>query len=171
MENRGGSQFLSPWKGRVMKKMTGKEGESQKIKPPRSWKDALIYIMFYKNTNHFRQSWHAIISWHKVQPPLSGHNYLLAIPMTVFFVVTSIKRPCIKTLIHLFWLYFKNTMKENTVGDRSWSVCAWNGSHNYQATVSLHFDLFCFLFACIFVTCPCPDHHFKCSPLKQHSEE
>ena len=32
----------------------------------------------------------------------------------------------------------------------SWLGC--NGSHNYQVTVSLHFILFCFLFACIFVT-------------------
>ena len=31
----------------------------------------------------------------------------------------------------------------------SWLGC--NGSHNYQVTVSLHFVLFCFLFACIFV--------------------
>lgn len=36
VENRGGSQFfLSPSEGRVMKKMTGKEGGSQEIKPPR----------------------------------------------------------------------------------------------------------------------------------------
>ena len=120
-----GRSFLSPSKGRVMKKMTGKEGGTQKIKPPRSLKDALIYTMFYKNTNHLRESWHAIISWHTVQPPLSGHNHLLAIPMRVFFVVISIKRPCIKSLIHLFWLYFKNTMKENTVRDRSWHVWAY----------------------------------------------
>ena len=84
-----GRSFLSPSKGKVMKKMTGKEGGSQKNKPPRSWKDALIYIMFYKNTNHLRESWHAIISWHTVQPPLSGHSHLLAIPMRVLFVVTS----------------------------------------------------------------------------------
>ena len=51
----------------------------------------------------------------------------------------------------------------------SWLKC--NGSHNYQVTVSLHFFLFCFLFACIFVTCPCLKHHFKCSPLKQYSEQ
>ena len=85
-----GRRFLSPSKGRVMKKMTGKEGGSQKNKPPRSWKDALIYIMFYKNTNHLGEWWHAIISWHTVQSPLSGHNHLLAIPTTVFFVLTSI---------------------------------------------------------------------------------
>ena len=40
--------------------------------------------------------------------------------MGVLFVVTSIKRPCIKHLIHILWLYFNDsTMKENTVRDRS----------------------------------------------------
>ena len=133
--------------------MTEKEGGSEKNKPPRSRKDALIYIMFYKNTSHLRESWHAIISWHTVQPPLSGHSHLLAIPMRVFFVVTSIKRPCIKRLIHILWLYFKNTMKENTVRDRSWRV--WDYGLCFMALgwgvmvliiirLQLAFILFCF---------------------------
>ena len=32
MENRGGSQFLSPSKGRAKKKIDRKEGESEEIK-------------------------------------------------------------------------------------------------------------------------------------------
>ena len=36
-----------------------------------------------------------------------------------------------------------------------------NDSHNYQAAVSLHFVLFCFLFACRFVTCPWLERHLK----------
>ena len=122
---------------------------------------------------NMRKSWHAIISWRAVQPPLGGHSHLLAIPTRVFFVVTSIKQPCIKRLIHLFWVCFKNMMKENTVQDRSWRIWThglstmaleWlgcNDSHNYQATVSLHFVLFCCLFACCFVTCPWLEHHLK----------
>ena len=35
-KTREGRSFLSPSKGRVMKKMTGEEGWSQKNKPPRS---------------------------------------------------------------------------------------------------------------------------------------
>ena len=124
MKSRGGSQFFEPSKREgYEKKWQEKREGHKKNKPPRSWRDALIYIMFYENTNHIRKSWHAIISWHTVQPPFSSHSHLLAIPTRVFFVVTSIKQPCIKRLIPLFWFYFKNTMKENTVRDRSW--CLW----------------------------------------------
>ena len=41
---------------------------------------------------NIRKSWHAIISWHAVQPPLRGHSHLLAIPTRVLFFVTSIKQ-------------------------------------------------------------------------------
>ena len=141
-----------------MKKITGKEGGSQKKATP------------IVNT---RKSWHAIISWHAVQPPLSGHSHLLAIPRRVLSVVTSIEQLCIKRLIHFFWICFKNTMKESTVQDRRWRVWPYglcimalkwlgcNDSHNYQAAVSLHFVLFCFLFACCFVTCPWLERHVK----------
>ena len=150
-----GRSFLSPSKRRAMIKMTGKEWESQKNKPPRSWKDALIYIIFYKNTNHLRESWHAIISWHTVQPLLSGHSHLLVITMRVLFVVTSIKRPCLKHLILILWLYFKNTMKENIVRDRRWRVCAfglcimalgWCVMVLIIIRLQLAFILFCFAF-------------------------
>ena len=40
-----GHSFLSPPKGRVMRKMKGKEGGSQKNK-------GCFNIMFYENTNH-----------------------------------------------------------------------------------------------------------------------
>ena len=118
---------------------------------------------------------HSSTSIKRPQPPFGHPNES--------FVCCYLKQPSIKRLIHILWLYFKNMMKEKTVPDRSWRVCAYiwalhhgswlgcNGSRNYQVTVSLHFDLFCFLFACILVTCPCLEHHFKCSPLKQHSEE
>ena len=107
--------------------MTEKEGGSENNKPPRSRKDALIYITFYKNTNHLRESWHAIISWHTVQPPLSGHSHFLAITMRVFSVVTSIKRPCIKHLIHIPWTLalFQEYDEENIAWDRSWRVWAY----------------------------------------------
>ena len=139
--------------------MTGKEGGSQK--------KIATTIM------NIRKSWHAIICWNAVQPPLSGHSHLLAIPKRVVFVVTYIKQPCIKRLMHLFWVCFKNKMNENIVQDRRWRVWAhgvwimalewlgWNDSRNYPATVSLHFVLFCFLFACCFVTCPWLEHHLK----------
>ena len=166
-----GCSFLSPSKGRVMRKMTGKEEGSQK-------KKHRMHIMFYKNTNHLRESWHAIISWHTVQPPLSGHSHLLAIAMRVLFVVTSIKQPCIKRLIHIPWLYFKNTMKENTVRDWSWRLWAyglcimalgWGVMVLKIIRLQLAFILFYFAFflpAFLYV-----EHHFKCSLLKQHSEE
>ena len=62
--------------------MTGKEGGSQKNKPPRSWKDALIYIMFYKN-----------------QEPITlqqEYKPLTRIMTCIYFLArssTSIKRP------------------------------------------------------------------------------
>ena len=103
--------LLSPSRGRVMKKkMRAKEEGLQKNKPQRSSRDASILSIL----------WHAIISWHTVQPPLSGQSHLLVILTRVLFVVTSIKQPSIKRLIHILWLYFKNTMTENTVRDRSW---------------------------------------------------
>ena len=51
-----GYSFLSPLKGRVMTKMTGTEGGSQKNKPPRSWSDASILCFtriqtIYENRN------------------------------------------------------------------------------------------------------------------------
>ena len=147
--------------------MTGKEEGSQKNKPPHAYYVLQEYkpLTRIMTCDYFLT--HSSTSIERPQP-LFGH------PKESFLsVVTSIKQLCIKRLIHLFWICFKNTMKESTVQERRWRVWPYglcimalewlgcNDSHNYQAAVSLHFVLFCFLFACCFVTCPWLEHHLK----------
>ena len=159
MENRERSQFFEPFNKEGYEKNNRKRGRVT------------------KNSHHDREHTKIVTcdyfltcsstSIKRPQPPF-GH------PKESFLsVVTSIKQLCIKRLIHLFWICFKNTMKESTVQERRWRVWPYglcimalewlgcNDSHNYQAAVSLHFVLFCFLFACCFVTCPWLERHVK----------
>ena len=162
VQNRGRSQFFEPFNKEGYEKNNRKRGRVT------------------KNSHHDREHTKIVTcdyfltcsstSIKRPQPPF-GH------PKESFLsVVTSIKQLCIKRLIHLFWICFKNTMKESTVQERRWRVWPYglcimalewlrcNDSHNYQAAVSLHFVLFCFLFACCFVTCPWLEHHLKGFP-------
>ena len=143
-----------------MKKITGKEGGSQKI--------ATTIV-------NIRKSWHAIISWHAVQPPLSGHSHLLAIPRRVFFQLSPLLSSCASSAWYTYFGFVsrirwrkvqskKDVDAYGPMGSASCMALEWlgcNDSHNYQAAVSLHFVLFCFLFACCFVTCPWLERHVK----------
>ena len=90
---------------------------------------------------------HSSTSIKRPQPPFGHPNES--------FVCCYLKQPCIKRLIHILWLYFKNTMKENTVRDRSWHVWAyalcimalgWGVMALIIIRLQLVFILFCFAF-------------------------
>ena len=104
MENRGRSQFFEPFNKEGYEKNNRKRGRVT------------------KNSHHDREHTKIVTcdyfltcsstSIKRPQPPF-GH------PKESFLsVVTSIKQLCIKRLIHLFWICFKNTMKESTVQER-----------------------------------------------------
>ena len=163
-----GHSFLSPSIKRVMKKITGKEGGSQKI--------ATTIV-------NIRKSWHAIISWHAVQPPLSGHSHFLAIPRRVFFQLSPLLSSCASSAWYTYFGFVsrirwrkvqskKDVDAYGPMGSASWLLSGWGVMILIIIRLQLAFILFCFAFFLPAVLWLASGWSitWRGSPLKQHSE-
>ena len=169
MENRGGSQFFwAPQKGGLWKKWQEKrEGRKRYI--------ATTIVIIQK-------SWQAIISWHAVQPPLSGHSHLFAIPTRVLVLSPLLSSHASSAwytyfgfVSRIWWRKIQSKIDFDAYGpmcSASWLLSGWGVMILIIITLQLAFNLFCFAFFLPAVLWLAPGWSvtWRGSPLKQHSE-